>query len=71
MSITVRIGIGLFIVGVVGVFYIADKLFVPHSGFWYSVLITSLIMATVGLGLVWKEWGFKNNKNSKNRNRGR
>ena len=74
MSITVRIGIVLFVLGVVGFFYIADKLFVEPSGPWYSTMIASLIMAAVGLALLWKEWGLKSMKSmksSKSRKRGR
>ncbi len=65
MSITLRIGIGLFVLGIVGFFYIADKLFVELSGLWYSTIIASLIMAAVGLVLLWKEWGLKSGKSKK------
>ena len=70
MSITLRIGIILFVLGVVGVLYIADKFFVDPSGLWYSTIIASLIMAVVGLALLWKEWGLKSSKNKKSRKRG-
>ena len=67
MSVTLRIGIGLFVLGIVGILYIADKLFVEPSGLWYSTIIVSLIMATVGLVLLWKEWGLKSSKSTKSR----
>ena len=59
MSRTLLIGIGLFILGVAGAMYITDKLFVELSGLWYSAIITSIIMATIGLALMWKELGRK------------
>lgn len=65
MSITLRIGIGLFVLGLVGFFYIADTLFVELSGLWYSTIIASLIVAVVGLALLWKEWGLKGRKSRK------
>jgi len=71
MSVTLRIGIGLFVLGVVGCLYIADKFFVELSGLWYSTIIASLIVAVVGLVLLWKEWGRKSMKKGKSRKRGR
>ncbi len=65
MSRALRIGTGLFVLGIVGLFYIADKLFVQLSGLWYSTIIASLIMAVVGLVLLWKEWGLKSSKSRK------
>jgi len=70
MSITLRIGIALFVLGLVGFFYLADKLFVEFSGLWYSTIIVSLVMAAVGLVLLWKEWGRKSIKKGKGRKRG-
>ncbi len=67
MAMTLRIGIVLFVLGVVGIFYIADKFFVEPSGLWYSTIIVSFIMAAVGLALLWKEWGLKSSKSSKSR----
>ena len=70
MSVTLRISIALFVLGVVGFFYIADKLFVEFSGLWYSTMIVSLVMAVVGLALLWKEWSRKSIKKGKGRKRG-
>ncbi len=58
MSKTLKIGIGLFVLGIIGFFYISD-LYVRNSALWYSVIIVSLIMAIVGLILFWVEWGGK------------
>jgi len=71
MSVTLRIGIALFVLGVFGCLYLADKLFVELSGPWYSIIVVFLIMAVVGLVLLWKEWGRKSMKKGKNRKRGR
>ena len=59
MSRALRIGIGLFVLGVIGVFYLADELFPSYSGAWNGTVIISLIMAAIGLLLLWKEWGRK------------
>ncbi|MFC2036112.1 hypothetical protein ACFLUJ_08365 [Chloroflexota bacterium] len=67
MSTTVQIGIGLFVLGIVGFFFIADKLFVELSGLWYSTIVAFLVIAIVGLALLWKEWGPRSRNNHKRR----
>lgn len=59
MSRNGQIGIGLFVLGVAGSLYVADKLFSSYSGLWYGTTIASLIVAAVGLVLLWKELGRK------------
>ncbi|MFC1991834.1 hypothetical protein ACFLVC_03835 [Chloroflexota bacterium] len=56
MSKTVKIGTGLLLLGIAGFFYFADTFFATDSGLWYFTIIASIITATVGLVLVWKEW---------------
>jgi hypothetical protein len=58
MTKTLKIGIGLFLLGIIGFFY-SSELSVWHSVLWYSIIIVSLIMATIGIILVWIEWGGK------------
>ena len=58
MSKMLKISIGLFVLGIIGLFYIAD-LCVEHSVLWYSVIIVSLILLIVGLIILWTEWGGK------------
>ncbi len=58
MSKMLKISIGLFILGMIGLFYITD-LCVEYSVLWYSVIIVSLILIIVGLIMLWTEWGGK------------
>ena len=58
MSKTVRIGLGLVILGLVALFSIAD-LSVAYSSLWYFVNIASIIMMIVGIIMLWTVWGKK------------
>ena len=58
MPKTLKISIGLFILGIIGFFYISE-LCVEYSIPWYAVMIVSLVMITVGVVLLWVNWGGK------------
>ena len=58
MSKTVRIGLGLLMLGLAGSFFVSE-LFVRSSGLWYFVIIASLVMMVVGVVTLWTEWGGK------------
>lgn len=55
ISNNTRIGIGLFILGIIGIFYIADELFAELSVSWYATVLLSLVASSVGLVLLWKK----------------
>jgi hypothetical protein len=54
-SNSIRNGIGLFVLGIIGIFYIADTLFAELSTAWYATILLSLITSSVGLVLLWKK----------------
>ncbi|MFC1984369.1 hypothetical protein ACFLVO_05120 [Chloroflexota bacterium] len=56
MSKTVKIGAGLFVLGLVGIFCISE-LCVAYSVLWDSVVIISLLMLVTGVAIFWVEWG--------------
>ncbi|MFC1899033.1 hypothetical protein ACFLXP_01685 [Chloroflexota bacterium] len=56
MSKTAKVGIGLFIVGLVGLFFLAD-IFQTGSTIWYYVIVISSILITVSVIMFWAAWG--------------
>lgn len=55
MSNSTRNGIGLFVLGIIGVFYITGELFTEFSVGWYTSIGLSLVASSVGLMLLWKK----------------
>ena len=56
MSKTAKIGIGLFVVGLIGLFILSD-LFQVGSTIWYYFVVISSIMVTVSVIMFWAAWG--------------
>lgn len=51
----IQLGIGLFILGIIGIFYLADKFFMGYSAGWYVTIIVSLVISGTGLVMLWKK----------------
>ena len=58
MSKTSKINIGLFVLGIIGFFYVSE-LFMKGSILWYFINIVSIFMLIIGVIMLQIKWGGK------------